>query len=273
MAKGAYQIGALHALSSFVPLEEIKYMSCASIGVLNGYAYATGKLDQAEHIWKNACNNDTRLIVNQILRSSILQQSIASLYDPQKELTPYFYCSLFDITHRNIVYKDLSTVKKSQISQYLKASIAMPIYNRAVQIGKASYFDGAMIDNIPVFPLLKHNLDYIICIYFDDTCYKFENTYFDNKIINITFPHESTIRQSLVVRQDSIENMINKGYETTTCLLESVLSHGYEDLDYIYYAIDYINRNCQNKSLRITGDVLVTNLNKITQKLTKKKIL
>ena len=42
MAQGAYQIRALRALNNFMPLHEIKYISCASIGVLNSYAYATG---------------------------------------------------------------------------------------------------------------------------------------------------------------------------------------------------------------------------------------
>ena len=43
MGKVAYQIGALRALNEFIPLKEIKYISFASVGVLNGYAYATDK--------------------------------------------------------------------------------------------------------------------------------------------------------------------------------------------------------------------------------------
>ena len=273
MAKGAYQIGALRALNHFVPLHEIKYMSCASVGVLNGYAYATENLDRAEQMWKNICANDTRLIVTRILRSCMLQQNIQSIYSPDHKLSAAFYCALLDLSHRNIVYKDLSAVDHSKIPLYLKASVAMPVYNRAVPLDHTSYFDGAMIDNIPVHPLLKHNLDYMICIYFDDTFYQFENTYFDNKIIKITFPSESRLKQSVVFRQDSIDEMINNGYDRTAYLLGTVFAEGYDNLDYIYQAIDYMNRNNRSSSLRITGDVLVTNLNKITQRLTKRKIL
>ena len=273
MAKGAYQIGALRALNNFVPLNEIKYISCASIGVLNGYAYATENLDCAEQMWKNICNNDTRLVITQILRSSMLQQNIKSIYDSDKKLSSNFYCSLLDLSHRSIVYKDLSEVDSNKIPLYLKASVAMPVYNRSVQLDNTSYFDGAMIDNIPVYPLLKHSLDYIMCIYFDDTCYKFENTYFDNKIIKITFPCESMLKQSVIFKQDSIDDMIKSGYDRTMYLLKTVFSEGYENLEYIYRTIDYMNRNNKSNSLRITGDVLVTNLNKVTQKLTKRKIL
>ena len=273
MAKGAYQIGALKALNNFIPLNEIKYMSCASIGVLNGYAYATENLGRAEQMWKNICSNDTRLIITQILKSSMLQQNIKSIYDADKKLSSAFYCSLLDLSHKNIVYKDLATVSHNEIPLYLKASVAMPIYNRSVQLDNTSYFDGAMIDNIPVYPLFKHNLDYIICIYFDDTCYKFENTYFDNKIIKITFPCEGMLKQSVIFKQDSIDQMIKNGYDRATFLLKSVLSEGYENLEYIYQAIEHMNKNNKNNSLRITGDMLVTNLNKITQRLTKRKIL
>lgn len=273
MAKGAYQIGALHALNNFVPLNEIKYISCASIGVLNGYAYASENLDRAEQMWKNICSNDKRLVITQILRSSMLQQNIKSIYDADKKLSSNFYCSLLDLSHRSIVYKDLSEVDSNNIPLYLKASVAMPVYNRSVQLDNTSYFDGAIVDNIPVYPLLKHNLDYIICIYFDDTCYKFENTYFDNKIIKITFPCESMLKQSVVFKQDSIDNMIKNGYDRTMYLFKTVFSEGYEDLEYIYRTIKYMNQNKKSNSLRITGDVLVTNLNKLTQRLTKRKIL
>lgn len=273
MAKGAYQIGALKALNEFIPRSEIKHISCASVGVLNGYAYATDNLPKAEQMWKSICSNDTRYIISQILRSSMLQQSISTLYDPDKLLTGTFYSSLLDWGHKNVVYKDLSAVNPGKIPLYLKASVAMPVYNRSVMLDNTAYYDGAMIDNIPVYPLLKHNLDYIICVYFDDTCYKFENTYFDNKIIKITFPCESVLKQSIVFNKQSIENMIKTGYDRTRFILKNVLAEGYENLDYIYRTIDFINQNNRNNSLRITGDVLVTNLNKITQRLTKRKIL
>jgi len=273
MAKGAYQIGVLRAINNFIPLKEIKYISCASIGALNGYAYATEELDLAEKMWKKICNNDTRMFISQILRSSMLQQNIAELYRPEKSLSSKFYCALLDMSHRNIVYKDLSAVESAQIPSFLKATVAMPVYNRAVQIEGTSYFDGAMIDNIPVYPLLKHNLDYIICVYFDDVCYNFENTYFNNKIIKITIPCESMLKQSLIFRRDRIEEMIDDGYERATYLLKAVFADGYEDSESVYKAIEQMNRDNRNHGFRVTGDVLVTNLNKLTQKLTKRKIL
>ena len=81
------------------------------------------------------------------------------------------------------------------------------------------------------------------------------------------------LRQSIVFNQKSIEDMIKSGHDRTTYMLKNILSEGYENLDYIYRTIDFMNQNNRNNCLRITGDVLVTNLNKITQRLTKRKIL
>ena len=199
MAKGAYQIGALKALNEILPVEKIKYMSCSSIGVLNGYAYATNQLNKAQTMWKSICCENSRLFVTKILRSTTLQKNINDLFLCDSNFPPYFYCSLLDISHRNIAYKNISAIPDLSVLSYLKASVAMPIYNRAVYIDNTPYFDGAMVDNIPVYPLLKHKLDYIVCIYFDDVYYKFENTYFDNKIIKITFPAENRLKQSEMI--------------------------------------------------------------------------
>ena len=272
MAKGAYQIGALRAINKFIPRDEITCISCASVGVLNGYAYATDQLDVAEKMWKSICNSGSRFLITQMLKSSLLQQDIAKLYKPDSALDLTFYCSLMDLYNRNLVYKDLSQVEQSRIPRYLKASVAMPIYNKAVPLDGTEYYDGAMVDNIPIYPMIRHDLDYIICIYFDDVCYKFENARLDKKVIKISFPSESLLRQSVLFEQESIDAMIRRGYEYTNHILKSVFYEGYENTAYIYKTIDYMNRT-SNPRLRITGDVLVTNLNKVTQRLAKRKIL
>lgn len=273
MAKGALQLGALYALSEFIPPEEIKYISCASVGTLNGYAYMTNKLEKAKKMWSELCSNSKKMGLYQFLKSDILQQDIVDLYDPNDSVSSEFYCSLLELSARNIVYKDFSKVDKDKIPLYLKASVALPVCNRAVQVDGSGYYDGATVDNIPVFPLLEREFDYIICIYFDDVCYKFENTDFDNKVIKIIFPNETSLRQSFVFQQDSIDNMLEAGYERAKNILKEYFSDGYDNLEQIYRNIDFINQNSEDSRLRLTGDVIITNFNKITQKLTRRKIL
>ena len=273
MAKGALQLGALYALSEFIPTEEIKYVSCASVGILNGYAYMTNKLERAKKMWSELCSNGKKMGLYRFLKSDILQQDIIGLYDPNDSVSSEFYCSLLELSSKNIVYKDISKVDNDKIPLYLKASVALPVCNRAVQVDGSGYFDGATVDNVPVFPLLDREIDYIICIYFDDVCYKFESTEFDNKIIKITFPNETSLKQSFVFQQDRIDNMLEVGYERTKSILKEYFSAGYDNLEQIYRNIDIMNQNNRDSRLRLTGDVIITNFNKLTQKLTRKKIL
>ncbi len=273
MAKGAYQIGALKALRNFIPPDKIDYISCASVGVLNGYAYATDGIDKIEAMWETLCENADKLSIGQLLKSELLQDDIDNLFAPDKPIKNTLLCSLLDLDSRSLVYKNLSEAKPELIPYYLKASVAMPVYNKPVTVENTRYFDGAMIDNIPVFPLLDKNLDYIICVYFDDVSYKFESTDFDNRIIKITFPATSKFKQSVVFKKDSIDYMMKDGFERTTKLLNAVFANGCDDLDYIFNQIEKLNGTDNDNSLRITGDVLVTNLNKITNRLIKKKIL
>ncbi len=272
MAKGAYQIGALKAIKKFIDPCDIKVISCSSIGVLNGYSFVTNKLQLAEKMWKNLCNNDNRSFINSVLRSSYLQQSITSLCNKKDKIPMPFFVSLLNFKERTITYNNLENIEPSFYPVYLRASVAMPIYNRAITINNQSFYDGAMVDNIPVFPLIKQKLDYIICIYFDDCCYTFENPYFDNKVVKITYPSKKTIIDSLSFNKESIEQMISYGYETAHNILQPIFVNYPNNIDCIYKYINFLNDTMGRKKLRITGDVLVTNINKVAQKLAKHKI-
>ena len=50
IAKGAYQVGVLRAVEEFFSLDEISYISAASVGALNAAAYAAGETKTADTI-------------------------------------------------------------------------------------------------------------------------------------------------------------------------------------------------------------------------------
>ncbi len=273
MAKGAYQVGALKAISDHIPFEHIKSISGASVGVLNGCALATGNLEGAEALWRGYCTDERSHKITDVFSDNKFIDTVADLFDTDRLIGIDMYCTLLNINKKEVVYKNLKNVPQNIISDYLRASVAMPIYNKAVNIDGVSYFDGAMIDNIPVYPLISAELDYVICIYFDDTCYKFENSEFDSKVIKLTFPTTTRIKQSVIFSKDSIDSMLVEGYEVSKRTLESVFKKGIEDIDHIRKMIGENDANHNEKHLRITGDVLVTNLNKLTRRIANKKIV
>ena len=64
MVRGALQIGALKAIREYLAPNEIEIMSCASIGALNGYAFAADRLKELESLWLSVCADNSRLLIN-----------------------------------------------------------------------------------------------------------------------------------------------------------------------------------------------------------------
>jgi NTE family protein len=273
LAKGTYQLGALYALNEFIPPEHIKYISFASIGALNGYAYASGNLDLVKKMWQNACCGEERVNVVRLMKGKVLPAFIDKLVERSEPASSKLYCALYDHGNKKIVYRDLRSVEKETHADYLKASIAMPSVNKPVSVSGTSFYDGGVIDNIPVWPLTKHSLDYVICMYYDDSTIQFENTVFDEKVIKITFPNASAFRESLFLHNDSVDSSVSAGYDRASFILKNALSGGYEDVDSVYAAIGSMNRNLGKRKTRLSVDVIASNLNKITQKLVRKHML
>lgn len=273
MGKGAYQIGALRALSEFFEPSDFKYVSAASIGVLNTYAYLTNNLQSALEIWKSVNLQGDKRFITSVLHSSFLQDIITSIVT-DINISSTFYVPLLDLRNKELDYYNFADISFEKIEPYLKASIAMPFYSKGVKIGSKTLYDGAVVDNIPIYPVLRNELDYVICIYFDDFNYVFEDYYLNDKIIKLTFPDNKIISNSVHISHESILYMIDEGYRRTEDILKNIFSCGTENLEIIYSKISNRNEENLNRVVRITGDVIVTNMNKLAKKVVRhKKIL
>lgn len=273
MAKGAYQVGALKAINEYFKPQDISCISSSSIGVLNAYAYAANKLFLAEEIWKEICCEENRKFITSICKGPFIQRSIKSLVSNDDNISPYFYTTLYNVYNNTLTYFNMSETNKENWELYLKASVAMPFYSKAININGNAFLDGAMIDNIPVYPLQKHNMDYIICIYFDECNYIFENEFVNSKIIKLVFSDKSIIKNSVFLDKKIINYMIKNGYQQTRDFLEIILSKGINDKEYIYKNINLYNKLNSNIKFRVTGDMIVSNCNKIAKKIIKRKII
>jgi len=64
--------------------------------------------------------------------------------------------------------------------------------------------------------------------------------------------------------------MIDEGYAKAKRVLEYVLINGGDNIDSIYARIEDLNAMNTGRKLRITGDVIVNNMNKIVKKFMSK---
>lgn len=65
--------------------------------------------------------------------------------------------------------------------------------------------------------------------------------------------------------------MVNEGYSRTRRILSDIFTNGTDDLETIYRKIEQNNLLELNKKIRITGDVVVTNMNKVVKKIVRNK--
>lgn len=266
MGKGAYQIGALTALNEFLKPSDFEFISAAFVGVLNTYAYLTGNLQKAYDIWASVNLQGDRRFITSVLRSSFLQDIITDIIT-DAAIPGAFYVPLLDLQNKELDYYNFSEIPSENIDPYLRASIAMPFYNKGIKIDDKTLYDGAVVDNIPIYPVLKNELDYVICIYFDDYNYVFEDYSYDDKIIKLTFPDNKRISNSVRISHQSIMNMLEDGYRRTKAVLSDVFADGTDDLQGVYAGIERQNGEDYKKMVRITGDVIVTNMNKLAKKV------
>ena len=271
-AKGAYQIGVLKAIKEFFKDEKIKYISASSVGVLNAYAFTQDRMDLAEKMWRTQKFTGVLSFFNTYMRSSFITDTIREAACGFSSDQQYFYATYLDLTRRKLNYVNLSAEDPDHIPKYLKASVSLPVLTRPVDIAGTKYADGAMVDNIPVKPLMKHPFDYAIVVHFDQSNYIFENSYFDGKLIKINFLDDKIIRDSLAFDKDSIEYMINAGFEESMTVFDMIFKNGFEDIENVYQKIRFLNDLRGKRSFRLTGDIVVGNMNRVLKRIVKSKI-
>jgi len=271
-AKGAYQVGVLNAVKEYFKDEQIKYISASSVGVLNAYAFTHDKMDVIEKMWRNLKFTGLRTFAHAYMRSPYITNTLKELACGFSPVQQYFYAAYLNMTTRKLNYLNLCDVDPSRMPEYLQASVSLPMLLRMTEIEGTKYADGALVDNIPVIPLMKHPFDYAIVVHFDQNNYLFENSYFDSKLIKINFLDDKIIKGSLAFDQDSISHMIKSGYEESMTILDMIFKNGLCDIESVYQKIKFYNDLKGKKSFRLTGDIVVSNMNKVLKKIVKSKI-
>lgn len=278
IVKGAYQVGVLKAINEYLS-NSITCISASSIGVLNAYAFQTGKTEQLEDMWRNALNYSGCSTISSFIRGSYLENIISKIVEKDDMISSSLFSTLLNVKGLSLVnssgptieYVDLKKVSRNYIENYLLASVNLPLIKRPVNISGNKYYDGAFVDNIPIAPLSTRGLDYIICVHFDDYNYSFDSKSLNKKTIKINFPDDNFIKNAISFKQENINYMLDYGYEHSKFILDLIFSEGTEELDLVYKNIVHLNSLSCQKRRRIGMDSYAINLNKIAKRIAFKK--
>ena len=95
---------------------------------------------------------------------------------------------------------------------------------------------------------------------------------FDKKVLKIIYPTKQTIMDSFTFEENAINIMMSRGYDVACRLLDPIFDKDMQTKDEVYDYIKQVNKRYGNKEVRVTGDMLVTNINRVVNKLAKRKI-
>lgn len=251
--KGSYQIGAWKAIRDMGIEPYITCVSGTSVGALNAALFYKGNYYLAEEVWNGISEEDIlpekeiddfnngNCLFSQKKLSELIEKAISG------SLKSYT-CKKCFVTCR---YRDKSECKYFEWSSFydlelkkrlLLASSAIPVIYESIEIDGEWFIDGgANGDNIPVLPLERENLDYIIVIHLSYE-QAITNTYSGN-VIEV-FPSINLgglIDGTLDFDNQSIKKRMLLGYDDT----KSKLVH-LADLCYKLRKIE--NNKLKNKS-------------------------
>ncbi len=266
LAKGAYQIGVLKAINELVNLNSITMISASSVGVLNAYAFINGCLEKAEEIWQGINFDSNAKFAKAFLRGSQIGDYIEQTPINERLKRTALYTTLLNVSGRKIDYINIQKLSPELCRAFVKASVALPPFVRPMQVLENKYFDGALVDNIPISPFLDKDVDCIICIYFEDYNYSFETEALNAKTIKINQCGDKFMKDVFLFRHEYIEKMIKDGYEYGKKVLSAFFKDGELIADY-KNKIELYNGVNKEKQWYVTCEVIAKRFNKLTRKL------
>ncbi len=258
MSKGAYEIGFCKALIE-QDWFEITAISSASIGTLNAYACATGKVAEAEHYWKSLNLGNKITGCRNVYFTDLIYTTIESFCSDSDAVRCPLYTVLWDISDNQSKYIDLSAYSAVERTDYLKAAVTVCPFMKPYFINHKRYFDGAIIENTPLRPVLYHDLDLIIVVQFDNIINQYSSCDTGASILYLNLEKYHNLMHSIDFSAVKINEMLDYGYHLgCKILLEIKEAYEKEKL------IEFISRNNDRYRKRIiNGDYLVRRLNTI----------
>ncbi len=270
LAKGAYQIGVLKAIDELIDKNQIVAISASSVGVLNSFAFLNGNLDLAEKVWLQMNYSSITKFIKTVIKGSFIDDCIANMPLKNDAKSIDFYATFINTSAKKINYININQYSDELTRKFVRASVALPPFNKPIQILESCYLDGALVDNIPISPFLNIDLDCIICIYFEEYNYNFENEMLNSKTIKINQQSDMFMKNVFSFKHEYIEKMIKSGYKYGKKVLNNFFEDGILKPSY-YELIESFNDDNRDKHWYVTCEVVTKHLNDVAQKIFEKE--
>jgi len=265
IAKGAYQLGFLNALKLH-NMFEIVAVSSASIGTLNAYAFCCDKLVTANKIWKSIDEKNPISAYKKIIRERLIYSIIDEVCLCDDYISTDLYTVCMSSKSFKPIYIHINSLDYKYIARVLKASVSMAAIMKPVLIDGVNYYDGAIVDNTPIYPILKHQMDLIISVQFDGYIPNYSLAPYNCPVMYVNLQKDTFKINSLSLGRKSVSDMIDYGYNVSEDILTNLECNYYNQSDFIEYI-----RACNEQMNvdKMSGDYLVRKINTLCKLIRK----
>lgn len=267
-SKGVYELGVMRALEEYFGMDSIRCVSSASIGMLVAQTYGMRRSEDFIRIWKGLGKRHGSFFLAFSGNEEVLAE-IDEVFAGDEKLLYEHYVSIWNYTQRRVEYVSFHELSGKRLQQYVRGAIAIPIFSGGTKIDGDRILDGAFLDNIPAFPLVDKDLDFIFCVYFDNCNYEFETPEFNRKVIKLfDFPNSKRL-ELMNYDPEAFESKAQYGYDYTMRTLKELFDG--REPEQVYDAIEEMERSreCTYKP-RLTADIVLNNINVVTKKYAKR---
>ncbi|WP_158011766.1 patatin-like phospholipase family protein [Salinivibrio sp. IB282] len=193
--KGAYEVGVWKALEELNLASNVFAVSGTSVGALNAALFAQGDLRKAESAWLEMRPEDVLSFNAENIVKSLLYAGIKLTYpmiraievmamtgvfsrdgllriirgyldniEINKRVIPCYVCAA-ELPNIQEKYFSLHDYQEEIVEDILLASSAIPFLFPRQTVNGKQYWDGFLVDNTPIKPLLDDGCDIIISVF------------------------------------------------------------------------------------------------------------
>lgn len=156
ISKCAYQLGFTKALLAFVPQQDICVCSGASMGLFSAYALSAGKLAELEDIYESINTVKSVELFWQVCVKQLMSRAMNSFFLLEDELKIPVCFPVASVPLLKTTYYWLCGQFNPFWKPYIKAASSFPLVcGMPKVIDKHLALDGGAVDNIPLYPVLK----------------------------------------------------------------------------------------------------------------------
>ncbi len=267
VAKGAYQAGFLKAITEEKEIN-VSCVSSSSIGSLNGYAFAAGKVDVLLDLWKSVHFDSPIDAAYSVWFKRYLKVIVSELVCEGDRLDIPLYVTqcFFPIVHREY-YKLQGDYCKKWYNLF-RGAIYLPVLSGSFKFSRGQIaVDGGMMDNIPVLPLVTQEKPDVILVLHFTGGYRPREFLVESGIPIIDYDlslHNKFRNRSFDFHKDTIKSMLSSGYDYGKEICENLFNGGENGLEEILAAADV--KKEEESELRMTSaafDSWVYRLNQV----------